>query len=269
MSWIYKINHLSNIEKEGLYRILIPPSIFHLFRIHPILFINNKKKRLVRFYCPPKDNATLIEVKRDVSDQDCIFSLQISDTTDQTQLSLDFVIINDPDGGRFNTDIDTMGRDTLFGRASRNIDEEIKALKAGSVPGQVRRGLRLMGQVIHCLEDFARILGIKSIVLEALFYHNAIFYEKYGFSYLEGFHRMKRIHELFQPGNILLEKLDGSSPFRQIGFHRTIRGRSWAIHDGILGEVDDEIIEGAWFAPKMYKMVDKSRKISTFPDAQY
>jgi len=116
--------------------------------------------------------------------------------------------------------------------------------------------------MIYCLEHFSRILGIKSIVLEALFYHNAIVYEKYGFSYLEGFHRMKRIHELFQPGNILCEKLDGSSPFRQIGFHRTIRGRSWAIHDGILGEVDDEVIEGAWYAPKMYKMVDKPRKIS-------
>ncbi|MFH0812388.1 MAG: hypothetical protein V2A69_06055 [Pseudomonadota bacterium] len=269
MSWIYKINHLSDVEKEGLYRILIPPALFHRFHIHPILFINEKKERMVRFYCPPKDNAIQIEAKQNVSDQDCVFFLQLSDTTDRTQISLEFIIFNDPESERFCTDIDAVGKDTLFGRASRNIPEEIGALRAGLAPGQVKRALRLTGQFIYCLEHFARILGIKSIVLEALFYHNAIIYEKYGFSYFEGFKRMQRINELFQPGNILCEKLNGSSPFRQLGFHQTVRGRSWAIHDGILSEIDDEVIEGAWFSPKMYKMVDKPRKVCTFTDPQY
>lgn len=269
MSWIYKINHLSDFEKEGLYRILIPPALFHRFHINPILFINRHKERLVRFYCPPKDNAVLIEMKRKTADRDAAFSLQIADTTDHTQFSLDFVIAADPDSERFDTDIDAMGKDTLFGRASRNIYEELRALQAGLAPGQTRKGLRLTRQLIDCLEHFARILGIKSIVLEALFYHNAIIYEKYGFSYFEGFRRMKRIHDLFQPGQILYEKLDGSSPFRRKEFFQTVRGRSWAIHDGILRDVDDEVIEGAWFSPKMYKMVDKSRDICTFPGADY
>ena len=269
MSWIYKISHLSDLEKEGLYRVIIPPSIFHRYRISPVLFINERQERLVRFYCPPKDNAAIIEVKREATDHDSVFFSQISDTTDRTQLCLDFIIINDPDSERFNTDVDMMGKDTLFGRASRNINEEVKAMKAGLSPGQVRRGLRLTGQFINCLEHFARIMGIKSIVLDALFYHNAIIYEMYGFSYFEGLLRMKRIHELFQSGNILHDKLNGSSPFRQTGFHRSIRGRSWAIHDGILNDIDDEILEGAWFSPKMYKMIDKPRKVCTFPNAQY
>ncbi|KAF0122054.1 MAG: histone deacetylase [bacterium] len=203
-----------------------------------------------------------------ISDQDCVFFCQISDTIDRTQLCLDFIVLNNPDTERFDTDVDMMGKDTLFGRASRNISEEIGALKAGLFPGQVRRGLGLTGQFINCLEHFARILGIKSIVLDALFYHNAISYERHGFSYFEGFLRMKRIHELFEPGNILHDKLNGSSPFRQAGFHRTIYGRSWAIHDGILNDIDDEILEGAWFSPKMYKMIDKPRKICTFPNVQ-
>lgn len=269
MYWIYKINHLSDVEKEGIYRILIPPAIFHRFRIHPILFLNQKRERLVRFYCPPGDNATLIEVKWRMADQDSIFFLQVSDTNDRTQLRVDFLIINDPESERYQTDVDTLGRDTLFGRALRNVNEEVRAMQAGLFPGQVRRGLRLTGETLRCLEHFARMIGIKSIVLEGLFYHNAIAWERHGFSYFEGFKRMKRINELFQPGNILFEKLDGSSPFRQIGFHRTVWGRSWAIHDGILRETDDELIEGGWSSPKMYKMVDKPRLITTFPDAQF
>ena len=269
MSWIFKINHLSAVEKEGLYRILIPPSIFHRFHIHPILFLNEKRERLVRFYCPPKDNATLIEVKQDLTDQDSIFFVQVSDTKDRTQIRLDFIIVNDPHSERFNTDVDTLGKDTLFGRANRNIPEEIRAMQAGLAPGQVKHGLRLTGEFLQCLEHFCRILGIKSILLDGLFYHNSIIYERYGFSYFEGFKMMRRINELFQPGSILCEKLDGSTPFRQIGFHKTVRGRSWAIHDGILRDVDDELIEGGWSSPKMYKMVDKTRQICSFSDAQY
>lgn len=269
MSWIYKINHLSDVEKEGLYRILVPPSLFHRFKIHPILFLNETRERVVRFYCPLKDNATLIEVKKNLSDQDSIFFAQVADTNDRTQIRLDFVIANDPQSERFNIDSDALGRDTLFGRANRNIGEEIRAMQAGLAPGQVRGGLRIMGEFLGCLEHFSWILGIKSVVVEGLFYHNAILYEKYGFSYFEGFKMMKRIHELFQPGEILFEKLDGSTPFRQIGFDRTIRGRSWAVHDGILRDIDDEVIEGGWFSPKMYKMVNKSRQVCSFPDAHY
>jgi hypothetical protein len=58
------------------------------------------------------------------------------------------------------------------------------------------------------------MMDLKAIRLEALFYHNAITYERHGFSYFSGYQLMKRIHEGFQPGGKIFEKLDNSTPFR-------------------------------------------------------
>jgi hypothetical protein len=177
--------------------------------------------------------------------------------------------VNDPDSERFNIDVDEQGRDTMWGRASRNLPEEIKALKAGMAPGQVRKGLGMTREVITGLEYFARILDIKTISLEALFYHNAIVYERCGFTYFEGFKRMTRIHQAFQPGGKLFKLLDGSTLFRQPGFEKTVRGRSWAVHDGVVSEIDDEVLDEGWYSPKMYLLVGQPRTTSTFPDAVY
>jgi len=269
MPWIQRINHMSQNEKEGLYRLLIPPSLFKRFQINPLTFTNYEGTRLVRFYCPEREETVMIEVKRKPGDQDPIYSIQLSDTVDYTQLNWDFLVVNDPEQERFNIDIDDQGRDTLWGRASRNLGEEERALWAGLAPGQVRRGLGLTREVIACLEHFARILDIKTISLEALFYHNVIVYERCGFTYFEGLKRMQRIHQAFQPGGILFQKLESSNPFRQPGFEKTIRGRSWAIHDGVISEIDDDILEEGWSSPKMYLMVGKPRSVCTFPDAIY
>ncbi len=269
MPWIQRINQMSQSEKEGLYRLLIAPSLFKRFQINPLTFTNYEGKRVVRFYCPEKEETVMIEVKRALEDQDPIYSIQVSDTMDFTQVDWDFMIVNDPDSERFNIDIDAEGRDTLWGRASRNLAEEERALNNGLTPGQVRKGLRLTREIIAGLQHFARILDIKTIALEALFYHNAIVYERCGFTYFEGFKRMQRIQQAFQPGGALFQKLDGSTPFRQPGFDRTVRGRSWAIHDGVIGEIVDDILEEGWSSPKMYLMVGKSRSVSTFPDAVY
>ena len=74
---------------------------------------------------------------------------------------------------------------------------------------------------------------------------------------------------LFQPGGALCEKLDGSTPFRKPEFAGTVRGRSWAIHDGILLDVQDELLEEGWVSPVMYRMVGKPRGMVTFPDPVY
>ena len=269
MSWIYHINSHSEPEKAGLYRSLIPPELFGRFKIHPITFTDAQNRKLIRFHCPAGEDTTLIELKAKPNDQDAVFSIQISDTRDRTQLRWDFIVVNDLECLRFNIDLDQEGRDTLFGTANRNVEEERKALDAGLAPGQTRRGLRLTGKVISSLENLCTLLGIRSIHLEALFYHNAIVYERHGFTYLEGFKRMKRIHQLFQPGGRLFERLDGSSPFRMAGFHRSVRGRSWAIHDGILEHLEDEILDEPWYAPNMYKMIGKGHSTLTFPAAIY
>ncbi len=268
MPWIQRISELSNPEKEGLYRILIPPSLYHHFGIDPLTLCNDKGGKVVRFFSPQGDRTCLIEVKLPGMG-DPLYSIQLTDSNDYTQIDWDFLIVNDPASPRFNTQMDKQGRDTLFGWASRNIAEEKNAMEAGLFPGQVRKGLKLTQEVILVLESFCRMFDIKSIRLEALFYHNAITYERYGFSYFSRYAQMKRIHDLFQPGGKLFKKLDNSTPFRKPDFAQNIRGRSWAIHDGILSEIDDHVLEEGWVSPIMYQMVGKPRSMITFPNPRY
>jgi hypothetical protein len=223
---------------------------------------------MVRFFCPPGDRTCLVEIKLEAMGEP-LYSIQLSDSNDLTQVDWDFVIVNDPASPSFRTDVDEDGRDTLFGWASRNIKEEEKAMAAGLFPGQVREGLGLTREVIHVLEIFCQVLDIKSIRLEALFYHNAITYERHGFSYFTGYRQMKRIHELFQPGEKLFDKLDQSTPFYNPDLAQTVRGRSWAIHNGILTEIDDDLFDEGWVSPVMYRMVGKPRGMITFPDPTY
>jgi len=222
-------------------------------------------EKAVHFSCPKGDSTCLCEINL-AQMEDPLYSITLSDTNDYTQISLDFMIVNDPGCARFNTNRDTEGRDTLFGWASRNLCEEEKAVEAGLYPGQVRKGLGLTAEVVQTLDFMCRIFDVKSIRLEALFYHNAIAYERCGFSYFSGYALMKKIQDSFQPGGKLFEKLDNSTPFRRPEFADSVKGRSWAIHDGILSEVDAELLEEGWVSPVMYRMVDQPRAMITFPD---
>ena len=268
MSWIQRISYLEQSRKEGLYRVLIPPMLFHRLGIDPLNLTNAKGLKVVRFFCPLGDRTSLVEIKMENID-DPVYSIQLSDSIDATMIEWDFLVVNDPFSDKFNTHIDEEGKDTLFGWASRNIPEEKRAMEAGYFPGQTRKGFGLTREAIQALDLFCRILDIKSIRLEALFYHNAITYERHGFSYFERYKQMRRIHELFQPGLVLYEKLDNSTPFRRPEFAHSVRGRSWAIHDGILDGIEDDLLEDGWVSPVMYRMVEKPRSMTTFPDPIY
>jgi len=268
MAWIRAINQLSSQEKQGLYRLLIAPELFGRFKINPLTFRGPEGAKRVRFYCPPYDPIALIEVRQDPSAREPLYSMQISDRPDAKTLEWDFLLVNDPDSPRFDIDVDEQGRDTLFGRANRNLPEERKAMEAGLFPGQVRSGLRLTRSTVGCIEHFAKTLSIQTVFLDALFYHNAIAYERLGFCYFEGFRRMKRIQEAFQEGGALYRRLDGSTPFREPGFQETIRGRSWAIHDGILDGLEDEFLADGWVSPRMYLMTGRHGSECTFPHAR-
>ena len=180
-------------------------------------------------------------------------------------LHLDFLIFNDPFSERFDVDIDEQGSETFFGTRSRNIPEEIKAMKAGLAPGMVRKGLRLTGEFMTCLDVFMGELKLRTITAGAFFYHNALMWEKYEFTYFKGGKMMEKIHKEFQLGGMLCEKLDGSTPFRKEGMERTIRGRSWAIYDGIFLDAFGE----EWESPVMYRILGKVFKVNTFPDQIY
>ncbi|HEX8991425.1 MAG TPA: hypothetical protein VF784_07075, partial [Anaerolineales bacterium] len=87
-----------------------------------------------------------------------------------------------------------------------------------------------------------------------LYYHNAVIFERYGFAYQQGRKFMERIQMGFSNGGEFTDRLDGSA-FRRPEAVDSIRLRSWAIHDGILGEPYTNVT--------MYKRVGKSAEIST------
>jgi hypothetical protein len=258
---IYELNHLPPEERAKVYRALIPPSLFASLDIDRNTLLNRRGEKMVQFHTPESHGFVSVEVKEKPEDQDSVFFLQLSDTPFMDNLELSFVVINDPRGERFNIDRDPQGKDTLFGTTLRNIAEEERAMKAGLAPGQVRRGLHLFREMLRLLERFASRLGTSIISCEALFYHNAIQYERYGFGYLEGRKMMEEIDREFLPGGSLFEKLDESTPFRKKGGEKTGRGRSWAIQDGILGR--------PWNSPKLYKPVGKIVGVNTFRGIEY
>jgi len=258
---IYEVNHLPPEERTKLFRGLIPPALFSLFEIDRNTFLSREGEKAVQFHTPETHGFASIDVKRRLEDQDSIFFLQISDTPFMDNLELSFIVINDPRGERFQIDRDAQGKDTLFGTALRNVSEEERAMKADLAPGQVRPGLRLLREFISLLERFASRLGASIISGEALFYHNAIQYERYGFGYLEGRKQMEEIDREFLLGGRLYDHLNGVSPFRQKGAEKTVRGRSWAIQDGILGE--------PWVSPKIYKPVGKFVGVNTFHGQEF
>jgi hypothetical protein len=67
---------------------------------------------------------------------------------------------------------------------------------------------------------------------------------------------MEEIDREFLPGGRLYERLDGSTAFRMRGAEKSVRGRSWAIQDGILA--------GPWVSPRIYKPVGKIVGVNTF-----
>jgi hypothetical protein len=227
------INRLQREEKERIYAQLIPDAVFDDIAIDHTTFCDREGHRLVHFICPEGLGLLRMEVRRRPGDRDCLFFVEIADTP-YRQIELAFCLINDPEAERYDIDIDENGRDNCFGTLRRNFGEELKAMAAGLSPNQVRRGLQLFSPFFRRFEAFVMALGIDTIVAEPLSYNNAIRYEKYGFDYITGKQLMLWIDREFQSGGCLYQRLDGASPFRRPGMEQSVRGRSWAIHDGIL-----------------------------------
>lgn len=191
---------------------------------------------------------------------DPMFYINIADAFNN-QIIVLLVVVNDPDAPRFNTDMDIQGNPTQFGTEFRNVPAELAAMNAGLSPGQIRQGLRAFKLSVPTFEQFISTMGHDLFFIEPLAYHNAIVFEKYGFRYLRGHQEMEWINQEFQPGGVLHQKLETSNPFRHPEAWHTVRGRSWAIHDGILGH--------PFAGFQMYKRIGVHAGISTFPDAKW
>jgi hypothetical protein len=257
---LLEINRLPRPEKERIYSELVPEALFDDFAIDRQTFAGADERRKIEFICPDGLGLLRLQVRRQPGDRDFLFFAELADTP-YRQMELSFCLVNDPRAPRFDIDVDPFGRDNCFGTLRRNIPEEIRAMEAGLSPNQVRKGLKLFSRFFQRLERFVDALGMDTIVAEPLSYNNAIRYEKYGFDYIAGQQLMRWIAREFRPGGELYLRLDGSTPFRRPGMEQTVRGRSWAIHDGILHR--------PWDGVKIYKTLGIDAGVDTFPERTF
>jgi hypothetical protein len=258
-STISGINLLPEPEKRAIYRGIIPAELRENLGL-PESLKDPQGRDLVDLNAPPGSSTTEMSLYHQVGFPDPVLYGQITDTL-SGQLHILMYVINDPQSPRYDVDRLPDGTKTNFGIVKRNLAAEESALRAGLAPGQVRHGLRLLRPAIRTFEAFVQELGHDLYFAEPLYYHNAILFEHYGFTYQQGRRRMQRIQEGFSPGGDLLAKLDGSTPFHQPGAENSIRLRSWAIHDGILDEPFTHVT--------MYKQIGKEAGVRTCPDCTW
>lgn len=246
------VNALDETDKTKLYLTLFPQAIFEQYGIDVCDPACSARLKLL---CPPGASSVELAAYHPDEPRDPMLYLHLADTP-TNQLVVLLFVVNDPHSARFDTDRDVHGEPTRFGTVGRNLEAELAAMQAGLMPGQVRAGLGVSRSLLPTLETFVSRLGHKIFFLDPLNYNAALMFERYGCSYSQGLKQMIWINREFAPGGELSMRLDGSTPFRQPGMHRTILGRSWAIHDGILGQPFSGI--------KMYKRVGVRAGINTF-----
>jgi len=257
------LNSLPENPKLRVYRTLIPIQILYQFDINPRTWKNPDKIQQVRLDAGHGSDKAKITAWYGDDPANVFFYLELADNP-FNGIDLNFLMVSNPLSERFKTDQDDEGRDTLYGTVHRNLVEEEKAMRAGLAPGQIREGLRSSNIAFTHIESFLTMMAHHAIFLEPLSYVSAWIFEKRGFAYSKGHRLMDTIHEEFQPGGELFKALDGSRPFRQPGQWKTVRGRAWAIHDGIL-----DVIDKKWNDIKMIKQVGRHAGVNTFPDAAY
>lgn len=260
---IKALNSLPENPKLRLYRTLIPVRILADFDINLRTWKNPDKQIQVKLDAQKGTNVVKLSAWYGDDPNNEFFYLEIADNSYQG-IDLHFLFLNNPTKKKFHTDFDDKGRSTLFGTVHRNFDEEEKAMMAGLSPGQIREGLRASKIVFSQLESFLTMIAHHAIFLEPMTYVSAWVFEKYGFAYMRGHKLLDTIEREFQPGGELNKALDGSTPFRKPDQWKTVRGRAWAIHDGIL-----ETIGKRWDDLRMIKQVGRDAGANTFPGGKY
>ena len=260
ISSIVELNTLPHPVRDEIYLRLIPDELLVTFGLSRSRLLDGTGYPPARITAPDGAPWARVELRVSPDDRDPALRLAI-EMSSLSVPELSLVQLNDPRAPRYAIDRDEDGQDTLLGTVSRNETEERRALEAGLAPGQVRRGLRMLAAVLTAMDEFCRLLGREFYLVEPLFYHSAILYERRGCDYITGRDRMDEIHAGFQPGGRLYRRLDDRAPFRRRGFYAFARGRSWAIHDGILGE--------PWSGVKMYRAPRALASVSTFPGGRY
>jgi hypothetical protein len=255
-STIGGINKLSEEEKREIYSRYIPSELAKRFELHDLATDSD----LLQFRFAPGSSDVEMMLYHQPGFPDPILYAHLADSING-QIFILLYILNDPASPRFDVDKMPDGSPTQFGIRKRNIEAEQGAIEAGLSPGQIRRGLRSLGNAIRAFEEFIANLGHDMYYIEPLYYHNAIIFERYGFGYQMGKRLMNQIQAGFEDAGELRQRLDDSNPFRSSNAVNSIRLRSWAIHDGVLGEPFTNVT--------MYKHVGKSANINTAAGCQW
>ena len=250
------INQLPEPEKREIYARYIPGELIERFDLHDLA--QDRELLQFRFAAGSSDVEMMLYHQKDFPDP--ILYAHLADSMN-AQIHVLLYILNDPASPRFNVDKMPDGSRTQFGIRKRNREAEMAAMEAGLSPGQIRRGLRALRSAMQTFEEFVSSLGHDMYYIEPLYYHNAVIFERYGFAYQMGRRQMNEIHARFAEGGDLRQRLDNSNPFRSPLAADSIRLRSWAIHDGVLGEPFTNVT--------MYKHVGKSANINTAPGCEW
>ena len=258
-----QINNLPPNLKRRIYRNLLSPELIARFGIHPITWKGSDGQERVGLTARSGSNTVHLWAWASNDPEDEFFRLEMSDNPFDG-IDLHLLMLNDPNSPRFKTDVDQEGRATSLSTTHRNIPEETRAMRAGLAPAQIRSSLGASKLVFDQIDVFLATLGHQAYFFEPLTYASAWIFERRGCAYVRGHQLMEEIHQEFQTGGTLYSALDGNSPLRQPDQYSSVRGRAWAIHDGIL-----EAIDTRWDNLRMIKQVGRCAGVETFPGAIY
>jgi hypothetical protein len=230
-----------DIERQRLlFRILVPVHLLVKYDVDPIRLTDSSGHSVAFARTGANEGSYRFELYHQSGAPEPLAELELADTQ-FNQIEVVWVALQDPLAQRYDIDVLPDGETTMRGTAGRNVVAEEGAMLAGLTPGQMRRGLRAFKLLAERIEILMLCLNQHEYIAQPLFYHTAILFEQYGFGYVRGQALMEEIQNSFQPDGELYAKLDGSTAFRRAVLANTIRGRSWAIHDGIMGERWDRV----------------------------
>jgi hypothetical protein len=251
---IARINALPATWRRRIYRLTLPNALLAAHDIDPITLTAAPDQVAVQFDDQPGSQVATISAALPGS-EDPLLSLGLADDP-QGRLHLTHLVSYRPDSPRYQIDRTETG--APLGSGERNLAAEAAAFAAGLAPGQLRAPTDAHPTVLAQVEVLAAALDHPLFITRACFYHEALFLERQGFAYSWGEDWMRALDQRFRTGDVAA-RLDGSTPFRQPSAATSIRGRSWAIYDGILNQPWPE----AW----MYKLVGRHAGVDTFPGA--
>jgi hypothetical protein len=253
---IGRVNTLPATWRRRIYRLTLPSDLLAAYDIDPVTLAGADGRPAMLFDDAPGSQVTTITCVVGGC-EDPLISLGLADDS-QGHLHLTHLVSYRPDSARYAIDRAPDGRPLPDG--VRHREAEAEARTAGLAPGQPRTPTDVHAKALGHIELLAAVLDHPLFVASPRYYHEAIFLERAGFAYSWGEAWMRQIDQRFRSSG-LAARLDGSTPFRQPDAAMTIRGRSWAIYDGVLEE--------AWPQIWMYKQVGRHARIDTFADGTW